>query len=87
MAILDALTLPALALRSTSALLICPRAPRLSSVLLARLPTLLLSSLADSRLHQDNSSNTCLGMGIWQLPCPTSSIDSPERKQLAAVRL
>jgi hypothetical protein len=26
-------------------------------------------------------------MGIWQLPCPTSSIDSPERKQLAAVRL
>ncbi len=39
------------------------------------------------KIHQDSSSDTCLGMGIWQLPCPTSSIDSPERKQLAAVRL
>ena len=39
------------------------------------------------KTHQESSSNTCLGMGTWQLPCPTRSIDSPERKQLAAVRL
>ena len=72
--------------RSSSAMLSCSPAPRLSSALLA-LSCLTLVLPCRFKIHQDNSANTCLGMGIWQLPCPTSSIDSPEQKQLAAVCL
>jgi hypothetical protein len=39
---------------------------------------LILALLRRSKTHQESRANTCLGMGTWQLPCPTSSIDSPD---------